>query len=181
MTPELLTELRNLLSYTNTESSQVVSTSDASLAEWMRHHGAALLEALDTARETNRRLNYRCQAAEHAAADQLKMHEGKRGSLGRGMANWAATHYREQLAEVQSELASVRAELAAARIRLAYVAVHINQRPEIISAINDCAPGNFSDYWRWNGAAEARRQLAHGLGWTVPHNPGETTDQKATP
>lgn len=169
---DLITEARNLLTYTDTESFVVVPTSDKELAEWMRSHGAALLDALDTAQESNRRLNYRCQKAEHAAADQLKMHEGKRGSLGRGMANWAATRYRE-------ELAAVRAELAVARTHLARVAEHINQRPKLMTAINDCAPGNVSAYWWLNGAAEARRQLAEALGWTVPHELGETTDRKA--
>lgn len=57
----------------------------------------------------------------------------------------------------------------------------INERPSYINSINNVAPGNDPDYWRWNGHAEARRQLAELLNRTVPHNPGETTRSKARP
>lgn len=37
-------------------------------------------------------------------------------------------------------------------------------RAEYITAINNCASENDRDYWRWNGHAEARRQLSERLG-----------------
>lgn len=52
----------------------------------------------------------------------------------------------------------------------------INQRPGYITALkNTRGEDRQGDYWRWNGHAEARRQFAQSLGWTVPYNPGETT------
>ena len=56
----------------------------------------------------------------------------------------------------------------------AAVLAFINERPNYITAMKN-TPGNQdqSDYWRWSGGAEARRQLATALGLSVPHNPGE--------
>lgn len=52
----------------------------------------------------------------------------------------------------------------------------INERPGYIQALKDTrGTDDQSDYWRWQGHAEARRQLASALGYTVPHEPGETT------
>lgn len=52
----------------------------------------------------------------------------------------------------------------------------INERPGYITALkNTRATDEQSDYWRWSGNAEARRQLATVLGYTVPHEPGEAT------
>lgn len=52
----------------------------------------------------------------------------------------------------------------------------INERPGYIAALkNTRGTDDQSDYWRWSGHAEARRQLATVLGYTVPHEPGETT------
>ncbi|GAA0200325.1 hypothetical protein [Glutamicibacter creatinolyticus] len=52
----------------------------------------------------------------------------------------------------------------------------INQRPGYITALqNTRGTDDQADYHRWQGGAEARRQLAQALGWTVPRNPGETT------
>jgi hypothetical protein len=39
----------------------------------------------------------------------------------------------------------------------------INERPQYITAIENCAPDNTADYWRWQGHAEARRQLFERL------------------
>src|SRR5690606_39232458 len=51
-----------------------------------------------------------------------------------------------------------------------------NQRPEYITALtNTRGTDDQADYHRWQGGAEARRQLAPALGWTVPHSPGDTT------
>lgn len=52
----------------------------------------------------------------------------------------------------------------------------INRRPEVITAIENCPPGKDADYWRWQGHAEAMKNLARDLGLTVPHKPGETTE-----
>jgi hypothetical protein len=39
----------------------------------------------------------------------------------------------------------------------------INERKNYITAIENCAPENAADYWRWQGHAEARRQLSERL------------------
>ena len=62
------------------------------------------------------------------------------------------------------------------------VEAFINERPEYITALkNTRGTDDQSDYWRWQGHAESRRQLAQALGWTVPHNPGETTRPEVKP
>lgn len=62
------------------------------------------------------------------------------------------------------------------------VEAFINQRPEYITALkNTRGTDDQTDYHRWQGGAEARRQLAEALGWTVPHNPGETTHPAVKP
>lgn len=63
----------------------------------------------------------------------------------------------------------------------AKVEAFINQRPEYVTALrNTRGDGDQSDYYRWSGHAEARRQLATTLGVKVPHEPGERTSL-ATP
>lgn len=74
--------------------------------------------------------------------------------------------------------AAVSAYLAAlpAPRTITTVEEFINQRPEYITALrNTRGTDDQADYHRWQGGAEARRQLAQALGWTVPRNPGETT------
>lgn len=58
------------------------------------------------------------------------------------------------------------------------VTEHINQRPAYINALKNCHEENDHDYYRWTGGAEARRQLARDLGWTVPHEWGDKTGPK---
>lgn len=53
------------------------------------------------------------------------------------------------------------------------VTAFINERPNFVTALH--AAVDSADYSRWAGHAAARRQLAQALGWTVPHEPGETT------
>ncbi|MET8318243.1 hypothetical protein ABZU78_29335 [Rhodococcus erythropolis] len=53
----------------------------------------------------------------------------------------------------------------------------INERPQFVSALKNCTGGD-ADYFRWTGAAEARRQLAESLGWTTPHEWGERTSPR---
>lgn len=66
--------------------------------------------------------------------------------------------------------------IPAMKADLEKVAAFINQRTEYVTALkNTTGDDNQADYWRWQGGAEARRQLAQALGWTVPYNPGETT------
>lgn len=53
------------------------------------------------------------------------------------------------------------------------------ERAGFITAINNCHPDNVADYHRWQGHAEARRQLAERLGLPTawPAKGGEVTDQ----
>lgn len=56
----------------------------------------------------------------------------------------------------------------------------INARPEYIEALkNTRGSDDQSDYWRWQGHAESRRQLAQSLGCTVPHEVGDKTERAA--
>ena len=76
------------------------------------------------------------------------------------------------------------AQLAAARLDFARplppvsdpvkVADFINERPRFVAELEATATGTPA-YERLAGHAEARRQLATTLGWTVPHHPGDTT------
>jgi hypothetical protein len=43
------------------------------------------------------------------------------------------------------------------------VSEFIAERARFITAVENCAPGNSADYWRWQGHAEARRQLSERL------------------
>ena len=59
---------------------------------------------------------------------------------------------------------------------LAPVLSFIDQRPEYVKALKDTGgDDDQSDYGRWSGHAEARRQLAVRLGMSVPHEPGDRT------
>jgi hypothetical protein len=81
-------------------------------------------------------------------------------------ADWELmAHARADVPALLAELAAVRAERDKARAQLAKVAAHVEQRAEFITAINGCH--NDADYWRWQGQAEARRQLAEELGLPV--------------
>lgn len=76
----------------------------------------------------------------------------------------------------------LKPHLAAAPPEVTSVEAFINQRPEYIQVLKNTRSGDdMSDYCRWQGHAESRRQLAQKLGWTVPHNPGETTRPEVKP
>ena len=49
------------------------------------------------------------------------------------------------------------------------------ERAGFITAINNCHPDNVSDYHRWQGHAEARRQLSERLGLPTAWPPAATT------
>lgn len=53
--------------------------------------------------------------------------------------------------------------IAAERELLALVAEFCGERGQYITGINNCPPGNDDDYYRWQGHAEARRQLTERL------------------
>ncbi|MGH1563079.1 hypothetical protein [Mumia sp. DW29H23] len=58
---------------------------------------------------------------------------------------------------------------------------HINQRPEYVQALrNTRGDGDQADYWRWQGHAEARRQLAAKLGLPVPHESSDRIEREAS-
>lgn len=61
----------------------------------------------------------------------------------------------------------------------ATVLAFINQRPEYVAAARN-TPGDQdqTDYYRWQGHMEARRQLAQALGYTVPYEHGDKTTKK---
>ncbi|MBF6584397.1 hypothetical protein IU414_06440 [Nocardia farcinica] len=54
----------------------------------------------------------------------------------------------------------------------------IDQRPEYVNSCRNANSDADHDYYRWQGGAEARRQLAQRLGWTVPHEFGDKTTPK---
>lgn len=58
-------------------------------------------------------------------------------------------------------------EIEHLRERLAVVEKFAAERAEAITAINNCHPDNYPDYWRWQGHAESRRQLSERLGLPV--------------
>lgn len=61
----------------------------------------------------------------------------------------------------------------------ATVEAFINERPGYITALkNTRGTDDQSDYHRWQGGAEARRQLANALGWTVPHERNDKTKEE---
>ena len=71
----------------------------------------------------------------------------------------------DAIPELLAELSAVRAERDEARAQLPTVAEFVAKRAEYITAINGCH--NDADYWRWQGHAESRRQLAQQLGLPV--------------
>ncbi|AIY01188.1 hypothetical protein ART_1589 [Arthrobacter sp. PAMC 25486] len=50
----------------------------------------------------------------------------------------------------------------------------INERSGYVHAARQGGVGSY-DYARWQGHMEARRQLAHSLGHTVPYEPNDRT------
>ncbi|MFD7185545.1 hypothetical protein ACFV90_36985 [Streptomyces sp. NPDC059904] len=85
----------------------------------------------------------------------------------------------DAIPELLDELAAVRAERDEARAQLSTVAEFVAKRAEVITAINNCHPNNAHDYNRWQGHAEARRQLAQQLGlpvaWPADYEQGATS------
>jgi hypothetical protein len=93
----------------------------------------------------------------------LLMHGGAKSGL---VADYALDALTAAVrAETAAELAAVRAESDEARKQMAKVAEFAAKRAEYIDAINSCH--NDADYWRWQGQAEARRQLSEELGLPV--------------
>lgn len=82
---------------------------------------------------------------------------------------------RARIAELETESRNVRDGLKSFMRVLDVACEFINERPEYVTACRNAHPDNTADYHRWQGGAEARRQLAQRLGWTVPHEIGEKT------
>jgi hypothetical protein len=55
----------------------------------------------------------------------------------------------------------------------------ISERGGYITAIENCAPENTTDYWRWQGHAEARRQLLARLPWPPDTDDAERVSRAA--
>ncbi|MGW5519063.1 hypothetical protein [Nocardia africana] len=73
-----------------------------------------------------------------------------------------------------AERDQARARIAELEAERGKVRDFINERTMYVDALkSDTAGGD--DYHRWSGGAEARRQLAGRLGWTVPHEHGDKT------
>lgn len=62
---------------------------------------------------------------------------------------------------------------------VAIVEHFITQRAGYITAIENCAPDNTADYWRWQGHAEARRQLLASLPWSPNTDDAERISRNA--
>lgn len=64
-------------------------------------------------------------------------------------------------------------ELAQLRAFKTAVEGFVTERAGYITALQNCAPDNTADYWRWQGHAEARRLLCAELPWP----PGTDVEQ----
>lgn len=90
----------------------------------------------------------------------------------------------ERLAEIRerhvsSDVPDLLDEIDRLRERMVIVEKFVAARAEYITAINNCEPGNYSDYHRWQGHAEGRRQLAQDLDLPVAWPPEYTKDGAA--
>lgn len=65
------------------------------------------------------------------------------------------------------ELLAARARIAELEEAMTHVVAFVAERSRFVQALQNCAPGNWSDYHRWSGHAEARRVLGDALGWPV--------------
>lgn len=70
-------------------------------------------------------------------------------------------------------------ELLRLRRFQAVVESFITERSNYITAIENCAPDNNADYWRWQGHAEARRQLLAELPWPPDTDAAERISKQA--
>jgi hypothetical protein len=73
----------------------------------------------------------------------------------------------ELVTRVSIAWSEVEARVAELEQREAVVAEFVAKRAEYITAIRNCHPDNDHDYDRWQGHAEARRQLSELLGLPV--------------
>lgn len=76
------------------------------------------------------------------------------------------------------EVLDLRVRVAALEAVDAVARDFINERPEYVNSCRNAHPDADHDYYRWQGGAEGRRQLAERLGWTVPYEHGEKTGPK---
>jgi len=71
------------------------------------------------------------------------------------------------IGRARDDIAFLLAQVNQLRKQLATVAEFAAKRAEYITSIENCSPSNDHDYWRWQGHAEARRQLSQQLGLPV--------------
>lgn len=74
---------------------------------------------------------------------------------------------------------TVDRELDRLRRFAAQVEGFITERAGYITAIKNCPPTNRTDYWRWQGHAEARRQLLAQLPWAPDTDTAERLSRTA--
>lgn len=77
----------------------------------------------------------------------------------------------DQVERVTAGLDKQQADRDRLAERMAAVEKFVAARAQYITSINNCHPDNSHDYWRWQGHAEGRRQLAQELGLPVAWPP----------
>lgn len=97
-------------------------------------------------------------------------------NVGNRAASWweAAKHYAGVTIKYRKMLKDEHARAEAAEAMLDKVRAFCAERAEYVTTLRQCTEAD-ADYYRWQGGAEARRQLSERLGWPVAW-PAEMTE-----